>query len=117
MSFSNVGSSPWVRGTRFFQEQSLLPGRFIPVGTGNTSLVSTSVCGRTVHPRGYGEHWHIATSCDEKYGSSPWVRGTLRLRLNAHRVVRFIPVGTGNTLVRAFLQQVLAVHPRGYGEH
>jgi hypothetical protein len=31
-------------------------------------------------------------------GSSPWARGTLRSFFHVIKMIRFIPVGTGNTL-------------------
>ncbi len=70
-----------------------------------------------VHPRGYGEHvFHELPRLDGN-GSSPWVRGTLTNKFFLVIILRFIPVGTGNTKIKRFLAQTVTVHPRGYGEH
>ena len=50
-------------------------------------------------------------------GSSPWARGTLPKRRQYTRIARFIPVGTGNTSSRLLPVAIIAVHPRGHGEH
>ena len=50
-------------------------------------------------------------------GSSPWVRGTQVVYIVLIQRIRFIPVGTGNTLRAHDTSGGRAVHPRGYGEH
>ncbi len=71
----------------------------------------------TVHPRGHGEHGVGLTTIAGTYGSSPWARGTHPVRLLQGSLWRFIPVGTGNTLVQISTLPPLTVHPRGHGEH
>ena len=53
---SKRGSSPWARGTRLLLPVHSSPGRFIPVGTGNTSRNKLVQVYGPVHPRGHGEH-------------------------------------------------------------
>ena len=111
------GSSPWVRGTLAEAKTTILGLRFIPVGTGNTDSDHNWPIVSTVHPRGYGEH-SIGRSHDRRIsGSSPWVRGTPAQDHLTVKVRRFIPVGTGNTIMLAIIMEDAAVHPRGYGEH
>ncbi len=50
-------------------------------------------------------------------GSSPRVWGTHRPETPAPGIVRFIPTGVGNTLLRMSEIGAAAVHPHGYGEH
>ena len=50
-------------------------------------------------------------------GSSPWARGTLDALRVKLALVRFIPVGTGNTSTLDKRLSRTAVHPRGHGEH
>ncbi len=50
-------------------------------------------------------------------GSSPWVRGTHQAPKFSFFHIRFIPVSTGNTICGWYAAQVMAVHPREYGEH
>ena len=111
------GSSPWVRGTQVHRKASTRNGRFIPVGTGNTSSVLMGGVGVTVHPRGYGEHAHTLELPWRNNGSSPWVRGTPALLGVLSLILRFIPVGTGNTNTICLDGCAQSVHPRGYGEH
>ena len=93
----STGSSPWARGTRS--------------RTGSASTFST------VHPRGHGEHNCPTCGDSHNCGSSPWARGTHKGRSNREVMQRFIPVGTGNTLATVLLLLIVAVHPRGHGEH
>ncbi len=111
------GSSPWVRGTRLKKHISIMAVRFIPVGTGNTTMYAVEFFSVSVHPRGYGEHYPPVTGIPKSTGSSPWVRGTPIFSLSLPVVARFIPVGTGNTMAGTTLNIQKAVHPRGYGEH
>ena len=111
------GSSPWARGTLFLAIVLTNPPRFIPVGTGNTPAIVTVILLAPVHPRGHGEHLFDIQWIVVECGSSPWARGTRADSLCWHWYVRFIPVGTGNTLVSQMGTLGKAVHPRGHGEH
>ena len=95
----------------------MMDRRFIPVGTGNTLAFLTSTNQRSVHPRGHGEHTVTGETPSLANGSSPWARGTLYENFYSEEEKRFIPVGTGNTMVASMLLRGNAVHPRGHGEH
>ena len=111
------GSSPYVRGTQWFQGLNLLRGRFIPVCTGNTFGVSCALFIASVHPRMYGEHINLLLLLYPLPGSSPYVRGTPLARSSCTASNRFIPVCTGNTHRPLDLRNYRPVHPRMYGEH
>ncbi len=111
------GLSPWVRGTPAHTPHSAQLLRFIPVGTGNTAGPAGHVNGWSVYPRGYGEHAVCYLVPLRVGGLSPWVRGTPASIFEHCRLVRFIPVGTGNTQLATIGIGSGAVYPRGYGEH
>ena len=111
------GSSPWVRGTHDLAPILQTTARFIPVGTGNTSTLHHISSINAVHPRGYGEHKKNEVSVKTYNGSSPWVRGTPAPNEAVVGLLRFIPVGTGNTRGHQSPLVGHPVHPRGYGEH
>jgi len=76
-----IGSSPRLRGTRWrrlcWSERSW----FIPAPAGNTIPASSTVRSRPVHPRACGEHLNIPSGAISVDGSSPRLRGTLKLHL------------------------------------
>ncbi len=111
------GSSPRARGTRAARLDAQFPRRFIPAGAGNTGLCPKSSPLMTVHPRGCGEHALVVLLVTVTSGSSPRVRGTRAFfnRFCAHQ--RFIPAGAGNTPALYLRAALVAVHPRGCGEH
>ena len=92
------GSSPRVRGTL----QRLVVGRFaprfIPAGAGNTVNADLGDVNGPVHPRGCGEHANCHIERPPLFGSSPRVRGTHTVLIDAESCKP-------------------AVHPRGRGEH
>ena len=85
--------------------------------TGNTNEVINCCHQQPVHPRGYGEHTANAKAVVKANGSSPWIRGTHITKFGSDGEIRFIPVDTGNTKTPTVTRAMLAVHPRGYGEH
>ncbi len=111
------GSSPRVRGTPFSPSRPINYVRFIPARAGNTSAVLLASPGNTVHPRACGEHPDSTCGCCARTGSSPRVRGTLRVGTTLNVSGRFIPARAGNTMSRVTSSSPLAVHPRACGEH
>ncbi len=92
-----AGSSPRARGTRLQALFERVGHRFIPAGAGNTGGRGIGARGRSVHPRGRGEHSGLRTVKRYPCGSSPRARGTpgvFGIELEADR---FIPAGAGNT--------------------
>ena len=92
------GSSPRVRGTGVQPLDQRPELRFIPACAGNSRNTPTAPLLRAVHPRVCGEqfsrssrHWRIC-------GSSPRVRGTGMLDLEADNFTRFIPACAGNSV-------------------
>ena len=71
----------------------------------------------SVHPRGHGEHTTAMVENHGGNGSSPWARGTHCRVVQLRILNRFIPVGTGNTVLPDLPALTHAVHPRGHGEH
>ncbi len=91
------GSSPRARGTAKARAHGIGGTRFIPAGAGNSAPPWRSVGPSSVHPRGRGEQpfpsrWH-----GWGFGSSPRARGTERVELDGHALIRFIPAGAGNS--------------------
>ncbi len=71
----------------------------------------------TVHPRLCGEHHSRHQDRLAIDGSSPPVRGTLRLRLLSLPQNRFIPACAGNIRRSRCMPNTATVHPRLCGEH
>ena len=110
------GSSPraWgtLPGTRFRYRSP----RFIPTGVGNSPAAGTVSRKAAVHPHGRGELVALLVWICIRAGSSPRAWGTLSVRWPAHRRVRFIPTGVGNSPRRRAAKRPRAVHPHGRGE-
>ena len=75
------GSSPLVRGAR--PEGCVPPGPcgIIPARAGSTSHIRNTRTSPRDHPRSCGEHAPLITSSAISSGSSPLVRGALRMRM------------------------------------
>ncbi len=110
------GLSPWVRGTRRCVNCCLAKRRFIPVGAGNSMKSPENEPRIAVYPRGCGELLSVAGRITHSLGLSPWVRGTLYLTQHGLDIIRFIPVGAGNSILLFRLHCKRPVYPRGCGE-
>ncbi len=115
-SRSPAGSSPRVRGTRWFPAEASAPERFIPACAGNASARQTIRVIAAVHPRVCGERRCRSLSRRIGCGSSPRVRGTRHGRSGSGTEVRFIPACAGNASCQQQQLCLLAVHPRVCGE-
>ncbi len=113
---AHCGSSPRVRGTRARARSRPPNRRFIPAGAGNAADDLSDRASGAVHPRGCGERSCSVATPTPLGGSSPRVRGTLRLRSTSKPRRRFIPAGAGNAISRCSAMMERAVHPRGCGE-
>ena len=91
------GSSPRLRGTPRWRSGCKPKRRFIPAPAGNTTTPRPTAAATAVHPRACGEHSKRCLRRTSSAGSSPRLRGTLKM---AHG---FSPITT--------------VHPRACGEH
>ena len=111
------GSSPRVRGTPETPPENTALCRFIPAGAGNTLRPAAGPQPHSVHPRGCGEHPPNRVDALDDDGSSPRVRGTPQKVILGVQLLRFIPAGAGNTMMRHRCRACAPVHPRGCGEH
>ena len=112
-----VGSSPRLRGTRPIANSIISASRFIPAPAGNTASLGMRQRHQAVHPRACGEHGLKVPTLPMADGSSPRLRGTLRLAKPAAGFVRFIPAPAGNTITSPSSSSMPSVHPRACGEH
>ena len=91
-----VGSSPRLRGT----VDSLLlldeAERFIPAPAGNGRSGSPTTPPASVHPRACGERTTFWMPSFQSDGSSPRLRGTVRIWARLLAIRRFIPAPAGN---------------------
>ena len=95
--FSIYGSSPRVRGTRYYAHLTFIRSRFIPACAGNTVLKAMPAAVGPVHPRVCGEHLSDVVPSLLSSGSSPRVRGTPIAVLLILDIWWFIPACAGNT--------------------
>ena len=91
--------------------------RLIPAGAGKTASGTLSASFSPAHPRRCGENYLFDTKTHEVPGSSPQVRGKLRLVEDSIGYVRLIPAGAGKTYFQRASQRQLAAHPRRCGEN
>ena len=91
--------------------------RIIPAHAGNTSLVQGLKVMDEDHPRTCGEHYSpvVLSLCEP--GSSPHMRGTLRIFQISQLILGIIPAHAGNTTFTLFCGKSVADHPRTCGEH
>ena len=73
------GSSPRVRGTGHGVMHAVRSARFIPACAGNSKNVDTIAIMCPVHPRVCGEQCALSSSRVASGGSSPRVRGTVKV--------------------------------------
>ena len=91
------GSSPRVRGTRWWHLQGHVRHGIIPACAGNTTIQHCAFSRSRDHPRVCGEHPTCQAATAPKTGSSPRVRGT---REETHDIIQgpgIIPACAGNT--------------------
>ncbi len=91
------GSSPRLRGTLPLTEAIAVFRRIIPAPAGNTMRRGYGARGQPDHPRACGEHFSLDGIDQDGTGSSPRLRGTLRLRDARFIPRRIIPAPAGNT--------------------
>ena len=112
-----LGSSPRVRGK--LAENGLVGnvGRLIPACAGKTSERSSSSHPKRAHPRVCGENSLIVLLVAVLPGSSPRVRGKLRLGLPVVAMNGLIPACAGKTITPIFIFAYSRAHPRVCGEN
>ncbi|SEP57027.1 hypothetical protein SAMN05421693_10163 [Ectothiorhodospira magna] len=112
----SVGSSPYLRGTRFLVVGVGLFNRFIPAPAGNAICHALDVGNKAVHPRTCGERVFKRARLMPRDGSSPHLRGTRPMGRGASTNHRFIPAPAGNASNDSYKFLAKTVHPRTCGE-
>ena len=85
--------------------------------TGNTDGAGCCQIYTAVYPCVYREHFNIIISRFNHIGLSLCIQGTHSNRINQIKDDRFIPVYTGNTLIKFSAWAVTTVYPCVYREH
>ena len=116
MATAALGSSPRMRGTRISAPQRRAVRRFIPAYAGNARRCCPRRRRASVHPRVCGERRRGRAPQPLRAGSSPRMRGTLRLRFGDASADRFIPAYAGNARAPSSRGARRTVHPRVCGE-
>ena len=91
------GSSPRMRGARHFGDRPNNVVGIIPADAGSTHWRSFNSCASWDHPRGCGEHRHVACEGGTDRGSSPRMRGALSPDALDPDVFGIIPADAGST--------------------
>ena len=115
VSAASVGSSPRMRGKLVRGTLPCGVVRIIPAHAGQTSLLTTSVLETTDHPRACGANSHSSFISQYVNGSSPRMRGKLRVRFGGVVGARIIPAHAGQTQTVALLAGRRSDHPRACG--
>ena len=111
------GLSLCIQGTSQDMNTYLEIIRFIPVHTGNISILQTIYFAPPVYPCAYREHQNSVYPKFSKCGLSLCIQGTLK-RLNQNQpAIRFIPVHTGNIKMSSVSFLRYTVYPCAYREH
>ena len=111
------GSSPHVRGAPILGRRQSLAVGIIPACAGSTSSRHTKPPQYRDHPRMCGEHFLGVLLVGLGQGSSPHVRGALRVDLGTDLARGIIPACAGSTDVVKRLCKSTRDHPRMCGEH
>ena len=111
------GSSPRVRGKRWFRNSGQPSGRLIPACAGKTTHDRHDHPRTGAHPRVCGENSICSCPVIPANGSSPRVRGKLSALVADSHPVRLIPACAGKTNQRAASARVARAHPRVCGEN
>ena len=109
------GSSPRVRGKLELRATLAPPQRIIPARAGQTNPRRPVHGQNPDHPRACGANLNLPPYIDERYGSSPRVRGKLVRLLALRRSPRIIPARAGQTIISWLVATGSADHPRACG--
>ena len=109
------GSSPLVRGQRSRLELPLVFVRIIPARAGPTTSSDALTVSETDHPRSCGANCVMQRFERVQQGSSPLVRGQLRLFNKINIMVRIIPARAGPTHHTSSGSSRNPDHPRSCG--
>ena len=106
-----------MRGTLVERDDFWCRGGIIPAYAGNTSRRPVVLRSWRDHPRVCGEHNSMNLPCTASPGSSPRMRGTLRVGDTVRIASGIIPAYAGNTFHGPTMNCDRRDHPRVCGEH
>ena len=117
LSSLSMGSSPRVRGKRYFcVDENISPG-LIPACAGKTKLLRKPRNWLRAHPRVCGENARRLRQGLAYPGSSPRVRGKLVMKVKHDSLSGLIPACAGKTLSAMNVERATTAHPRVCGEN
>ncbi len=111
------GSSPLVRGAPRRHVDAPRRQGIIPARAGSTYPLWPGPWKTEDHPRSCGEHSPVLESHAADLGSSPLVRGALRLQICGRVGLGIIPARAGSTYISSLIFAIARDHPRSCGEH
>ena len=117
LGFMESGSSPRVRGKRVEVRDRLKRRGLIPACAGKTRPTVREGRQERAHPRVCGENFDATISTKFVVGSSPRVRGKLRLYTRPTGSRGLIPACAGKTSRERTARQPTEAHPRVCGEN
>ena len=111
-----------MRGIRSAIDEIIVFVRIIPAHAGNTqasirSVLPVSFCFLKDHPRSCGEYYSQQLYKVFYLGSSPLMRGILKLFVLFVFIIRIIPAHAGNTKALCAFRIHYKDHPRSCGEY
>ncbi|EFW09821.1 hypothetical protein HMPREF9005_1180 [Actinomyces sp. oral taxon 178 str. F0338] len=112
-----AGSSPRVRGKRLRRHHRGRRWRLIPARAGKTTVVVGFISCSQAHPRACGENKLMQHPFVSLQGSSPRVRGKLRVPCLFEFLLRLIPARAGKTKQSKPHYVGAWAHPRACGEN
>ena len=116
VAFGCLGSSPRVRGTAKDLVIERPEGGIIPACAGNSPVVAPPASVRRDHPRVCGEQLLLRQETHPVLGSSPRVRGTVKLKGDVRGSFGIIPACAGNSSSLTVRNSSHGDHPRVCGE-
>ena len=116
-SYSQMGSSPHVRGALPRRRNIRITRGIIPACAGSTGRPACRSSARRDHPRMCGEHLTLLPVPTVQVGSSPHVRGALHIVPIAEDRRGIIPACAGSTESARVASVKGGDHPRMCGEH
>ena len=111
------GLSLCIQGTWYKHIRFNSSPRFIPVHTGNICYFLPLSVFSPVYPCAYREHFSTLGIRVNASGLSLCIQGTSTIKISLPKNFRFIPVHTGNIVIRVLFLTPKAVYPCAYREH
>ena len=114
--FGRWGSSPRVRGAVRLRRTHLRSRGIIPARAGSSSDSRGGGFGSGDHPRACGEQAPHCRQVQRRMGSSPRVRGAVKLCAEFTKTIGIIPARAGSSSLTRCARLPLWDHPRACGE-